>query len=208
MIRVKICGITNKDDALTAVGLGASALGFIFYKKSPRTISPYKAKKIIEALPPFIVPVGVFVNSKEGALKDIVNFCGITTVQLHGDESPQYCQRLKQYKVIKAFRIKEDFNWNVVDQYKTVSSYLFDSFKENQYGGSGQSFHWNLLKEKEINQPFILSGGLNAQNVVEAMNRLKPYALDVSSGVEESPGKKSEQRLVEFFQTLDSIHRP
>ncbi len=202
MIRVKICGITNKDDALTAVRLGASALGFIFYKKSPRYLSPDKALKIIEALPPFIVPVGVFVNEKEGALKDIVNFCGITTVQLHGDESPQYCQRLKHFKLIKAFRIKDQIDWDMVNQYETICTQLFDTCHENEYGGSGKSFNWNLLNEKKIKKPFILSGGLNAQNVVEAMNRVKPYALDVSSGVEESPGKKSKERLVEFFEAL------
>lgn len=202
MIRIKICGITNKEDALTAARLGASALGFVFYKKSPRTLSPYKARKIIEALPPFIVPVGVFVNQKEGALKEIVNFCGITTVQLHGDESPQYCRRLRQFKVIKAFRIKDQIDWEMVNRYETICAQLFDTHHENEYGGSGKSFNWDLLNEKKIKKPFILSGGLNAQNVVEAINRLKPYALDVSSGVEEFPGKKNKERLVEFFEAL------
>ena len=206
MTRVKICGITNKDDALTAARLGASALGFVFYKKSSRCISPYKARKIIEGLPPFVVPVGIFVNQKEGALKDIVNFCGITTIQLHGEETPVYCRRLKQFKLIKALRIKGHVDWDAVKQYETVSALLFDTYHEDQYGGGGQSFNWNLLNEKKIDKPFILSGGLNAQNVGEALNCVKPYALDVSSGVEESPGKKSEQRLVEFFEALKA-HR-
>ena len=199
MIRVKICGITNKEDALTAARLGASALGFIFYKKSPRYISPYKALKIIGALPPFIVPVGVFVNQKEGALKEIANFCGITTVQLHGDESPPYCQRLKQFKVIKAFRIKDQIDWNTVNGYETVCAQLFDTYHEKEYGGSGKSFNWNLLNENKMKKPFILSGGLNAQNVVEAINHAKPYALDVSSGVEKSPGVKDSREVRAFI---------
>ena len=202
MPRIKICGITNKDDALTAVRLGASALGFVFYKKSPRYVSPYKARKIIEILPPFVVPVGVFVNQQEGALKDIVNFCGITTVQLHGDEPPVYCRRLKQFKLIKAFRIKDHVDWDAVNQYETISGLLFDAYHEDQYGGGGRSFNWDLLNEKKISKPLILSGGLNAQNAVEALNCVKPYALDVSSGVEAAPGKKDHLMLEEFFRVV------
>lgn len=204
MLRVKICGITNKEDALTAVRLGAAALGFIFYKKSPRYVSPQKARKIIEALPPFIVAVGIFVNFKEEALKDIVNFCRITTIQLHGDESPAYCRRLKQFKLIKTFRIQDHVDWEAVKQYETSSGLLFDTYHEHQYGGVGRSFNWDVLKEKKFDKPLILSGGLNAQNVVEAVHSVKPYAIDVSSAVEESPGKKSRQRLTEFFEVLKS----
>ena len=200
-MKVKVCGITNKEDALKAIDLGAHAIGFIFYKKSPRYVSPFKVHKIIEALPPFVEPVGVFVNQNEGAVKDIMNFCGLKTIQLHGDETPIYCQRLRKFKVIKAFRINEGFEWGKILSFKTVASYLFDTYQDDQYGGSGKSFNWELLKTQEFDKPYILSGGLNAQNILQAV-KLKPYALDVSSGVEDSPGKKSEKKLVEFFSVF------
>ncbi len=202
MFRIKICGITNKDDALLAVQLGASALGFIFYKKSPRYVSAYKVRKIIEDLPPFVVPVGVFVNQKEGAVKDIVDFCGITTIQLHGDETAAYCQRFSRCKTIKAFRWKEGFDWNILAEYKTVSAYLFDTYQEEQYGGSGKTFNWDFLKGKKLDKPIILAGGINPKNVSAAIETVNPYAIDVSSGVEQSPGKKDPQLLQELFQKI------
>ena len=205
MFRVKICGITNKADAFKAVELGASALGFIFYKKSPRYVSPFKVRKIIEDLPPFVVPIGVFVNQKEGAVKDIVNFCGMTTLQFHGDETPMYCQRFSRFKVIKAFRLKDDFDWKILAEYKTVSAYLFDTYREEQYGGSGKAFNWDLLKDKKFDKPIILAGGLTPMNVSTAIETVYPYALDVSSGVENSPGKKDPHLLQEFFKKIPEL---
>jgi len=204
MTRVKICGITNKEDAFLAASLGAWALGFIFYKKSPRDISAYKARKIISELPPFIVPVGVFVNQKEGAVRDIAKFCGITTLQFHGDETPQYCQHFGQYKIIKAFRVKDDFNISNLSQFKT-SAYLFDAYQENTFGGSGRTFNWDIIKDKKLQRPVILSGGLNPDNVASAIETVKPYAVDVSSGVEASPGKKSGKLLQDFFENLRGV---
>ena len=204
--RIKICGITNKDDALLAAQLGASALGFIFYKKSPRYVSPFKVGKMIEELPPFVVPVGVFVNQNEGAVKDIVNFCGISTIQFHGDETPQYCRRFSKYKVIKAFRLKEDFDWKILTEYKTVSAYLFDTYQEADYGGTGRTFNWDFLKGKTWDKPFILAGGLNPENVSTAIPTVNPYAIDVSSGVEKSPGQKDPRLLKNFFEKIYSVN--
>ena len=200
--KVKVCGMTNLEDALLAVNLGAWALGFIFYKKSPRYISPSKVQKIIQLLPPFVTSVGVFVNQKEGAVKDIAKFCGLNTLQFHGDETPHYCQRFRDYKVIKAFRIKDGFDISGLGVFR-VSAYLFDTYQENAYGGSGKTFNWDVIKDKKLNAPMILSGGLNPQNVRIAIETVKPYAVDVSSGVEKSPGKKDAALLREFFEKIE-----
>ena len=208
MVRVKICGITNQIDALKAARIGAWALGFIFYKKSPRFISPFKARKIIESLPPFVTPVGVFVNHPAGAVKDIINHCGLRAVQLHGDEDHHFCHRLKSYnvKVIKVFRVGENFDPQIVEPFK-VDAFLFDTFEPTNYGGSGKTFDWNILKQikSSYDVPLILSGGLNAQNVIEPVNELKPYAVDVNSGVEESPGKKDHKKMKDFVDIVSYI---
>lgn len=200
MIRIKICGITSEHDALKAASLGAWALGFIFYKPSPRHIGAFKARKIIRRLPPFVTPVGVFVNHKEGAVRDIASFCGITTLQFHGDETPEYCRRFQGYTIIKAFRVKESFDPGILKSYP-VSAYLFDTYVDAAYGGTGKPFPWALIKKaKDFGVPVILSGGLNAQNILDAVEEIKPYAVDVNSGVEESPGVKSERLMKEFFE--------
>lgn len=200
--KVKICGITNKEDALSACFYGASALGFIFYKNSPRFISPSKVRKIVEQLPPFVTPVGVFVNQKEGAIRDICGFTRIHTIQLHGEETPQACTRLKDYKIIKAFRVKEGFDFNQVAQYN-VDAYLFDTYQENIPGGTGKTFSWEILNGQKFRKPFILAGGLNKENISQAINMLSPYAVDVSSAVEKSPGIKDARLMREFFDTLN-----
>ncbi|HOW34875.1 MAG TPA: phosphoribosylanthranilate isomerase [Candidatus Omnitrophota bacterium] len=197
-VKTKICGITNTEDALLAASLGVWALGFIFYKKSPRFVSPSKAQRIIQILPPFVTPVGVFVDQKEGAVRDIAEFCGLNTLQFHGDETPQYCQRFKSYKVIKAFRVHDKFDISGLSQYP-VCAYLFDAHQENVYGGSGKTFNWEIIAGKKLSKPVILSGGLCAENIAAAITTVKPYAVDVSSGVESVPGKKDEKLLVEFL---------
>ena len=160
MIKVKVCGITNQEDALKAVYYGAWALGFVFYNKSPRYISPSKARKIIEALPPFVTPVGVFVNHKERAIRDICQFTRINTIQLHGDEEPAFCKRFKDYKIIKAFRVGEKVDFNSLSKYK-VDAYLFDTYEENAFGGTGKTFNWELLSGRKFDKPYILAGGLD-----------------------------------------------
>ncbi len=201
MIRVKVCGITNIEDAKKCVYYGAWALGFVFYKKSPRYVSPSKARKIIEALPPFITAVGVFVNHREKAVRDICEFTRIKTVQFHGDEDPSYCRRFKEYKIIKAFRVKDDFDVNLVLNYK-VDAYLFDSYQEDVYGGSGKVFRWGIIKSVKWERPVILSGGLGPDNINKAITVLSPYAVDVSSGLERSPGIKNPRLIRTFFNNI------
>ncbi len=201
MIRVKVCGITNIEDAQKCVYYGAWALGFVFYKKSPRYVSPSKVRKIIEALPPFITAVGVFVNHREKAVRDICEFTRIRTVQFHGDESPSYCKRFKEYKIIKAFRVKDDFDVNLVLKYK-VDAYLFDSYQEDVYGGSGKVFRWDIIRSVKWERPVILSGGLTANNINRAITTVSPYAVDVSSGVERCPGIKNPRLIRAFFNNI------
>ena len=200
VVRIKICGITHPQDAGKAVELGAWALGFVFYKKSVRFVSAAKAREIIRALPPFVVSVGVFVNEKESRVKKIADFCGISTLQFHGDESPSYCGRFKSYKVIKAFRIKEGFDLSHGDPYEAVDAYLLDSYHPDRYGGTGRTFDLRMVRQKKINKPLIVSGGLNPQNIAQALREISPYAVDVSSGVERLPGRKDGRLLEEFFR--------
>lgn len=201
MLRVKICGITNEEDALKAAYAGAWALGFIFHKKSPRCVSPSRVRKIIEALPPFIMPVGVFVNQKERAVRDICTFTRIRTVQFHGEEDPAYCKRFKDYKIIKAFRVEPFFNVEQVKKYK-VDAYLFDTCQEGAHGGTGKTFNWDILKGAKLDKPFILSGGIQESNIRQAVEALSPYAVDVSSGVEKSPGIKDPRLVKALFSTI------
>lgn len=192
-MKVKICGITNHEDAQKAMYYGAYAAGFIFHKKSPRYVSPSKARKLIEALPPFIVPVGVFVDLKEKAVRDICQFTRIRTVQFHGEETPLYCKRFTDYKIIKAFRVNDMFDPVGVRKYK-VDAYLFDTYQENVIGGTGKTFNWEVLKGHKFEKPVILSGGLTAENVADAIGSVNPYAVDVSSGVEKTPESKTPAR--------------
>lgn len=203
MVRVKICGITQQDDAHKAIKHGAWALGFVFYKQSPRFISPSRARKIIETLPPFVTPVGVFVNGKHGAIKDICDFVRIRTVQFHGDEDQAFCKRFGDYKVIKAFRVDDKFDFRVVEQFR-ADAYLFDTYQEDIQGGTGKTFNWELLRAKKFNRPMILSGGLNPSNVKDALNLERLFAVDVSSGVEKEPGIKDEELVKSFCEVVRS----
>jgi phosphoribosylanthranilate isomerase len=211
MVKVKICGITNREDALKAASLGAWALGFNFYKKSPRFIAPAKAKKIIADLPPFITPVGIFVDHPLGAVRDIIEHCALGAVQLHGEEDHHFCHRLRRYgaKIIKVFKIgRPDFNLSLLKDYH-VDAFLFDTYSSETAGGTGKTFDWQLLKDiKGQNKPFILSGGLNPQNVIEPVNGMKPYAVDVASGVESAPGTKDHRLMKEFIEIVTYISGP
>lgn len=204
MTRIKICGITSIADAKIAVDAGASSIGFIFHKKSPRYISPSKVRPIVESLPPFVTPVGVFVDLSVHAVRDICRMARIATVQFHGEETPGYCKSFSHFKVIKAFRMKEFFELKKILPYK-VDAYLFDTFAEDAEGGTGKTFNWDLLKGQKFDKPWILSGGLNPQNVREAIDTLRPYGVDVSSGVEKAPGVKDYRMLNAFCQNVNQF---
>ena len=200
-MKVKMCGITNEEDLGKAVYYGAWAVGFVFDKKSPRYVSPSRAKLLVQLLPPFVTPVGVFVNQREKAVKDVCRFTKIHTVQFHGEETKAYCKRFVGYKIIKAFRVGDAFNFNRIQKY-AVDAYLFDAYVEGVPGGTGQTFNWNMLKDLQLDKPFMLSGGLNPENIGDALDIVSPYAVDVSSGLEKSPGIKNPRLIRAFFDVL------
>lgn len=216
-MKVKICGITNLEDAIISAEYGADAVGFIFFKRSPRCIDVKTAKGIINALPPFITKVGVFVNEGRDRINKIIDEAGIDIIQLHGDEPPEFCNGFKK-GVIKAFKISDEGRWvrgsrKVVGQglslasllkYR-VSAYLLDTFEEGVEGGTGKAFNWEIAKEAKRFGRIILAGGLTPDNVADAIKRVKPYAVDVSSGVEERPGKKDPVMVREFIERAKSI---
>ncbi|MEW6185029.1 MAG: phosphoribosylanthranilate isomerase [Thermodesulfobacteriota bacterium] len=202
MIKVKICGITNLEDALLAAEAGVEALGFIF-AESPRKISPEKAKGIIELLPPFIKTVGVFVNEEPVRIKEIVSFCGLDLVQLHGEESPEISRELMP-RSVKAFRIKGEKDIQAIEKYRgKVRAILLDTFQKGKAGGTGLTFDWTLaVKAKETGIPLILAGGLGPENIQEAIRTVQPYAVDVNSGIEEKPGKKDPVLLRRLMEKI------
>ena len=199
-IKVKICGTTSLKDAFLAVENGADAIGFIFYKMSPRNISQKEAKEIILQLPPFIETVGVFVNETSDKINRIAEQCKLNSIQLHGEESPALCRRVKR-KVIKAFRVKNADSLKCISSYD-VSGFLLDSYNDGSKGGTGQVFDWNLALRVKKQGPVILAGGLNPYNVFTAIHRVKPYGVDVCSGVENSPGIKDHEKIREFIKSV------
>ena len=196
--KIKICGITNREDALLAIHLGVDAVGFIF-ANSPRRVEPEMVRELVELLPPFISGVGVFVDEDGTKVGEIARTCGLTTLQFHGQESASYCGEFRQ-KVIKAFRIKDKSTLGEATQYQNeVDACLLDTYSPSAHGGTGRVFDWRIATEfKELGLPVILSGGLNHENVEEAIREVRPYGVDVSSGVEERPGKKNPEKLRNF----------
>lgn len=188
MVKVKICGITNIEDALSAIEFGADAIGFVFYSGSPRYIEPDEAKGIIEKLPPFVSTVGVFVDERVVEMERISDFCGLDLIQLHGNESPDVCHRLKR-RAIKSFRIKDMESIEPIIKYR-VSAYLLDSYTPDKLGGTGQVFNWDIALDAKRFGRIILSGGLNPGNIEMAVRHVMPYAVDVSSGVEIKRNKR------------------
>ncbi len=203
-LKVKVCGITNLEDALAGFFAGADALGFVFYKKSPRYICPDKAANISGILPKKIKRVGVFVDEKVSTVKKIAKLCGLDMLQFHGQESVQYCEKFKGYKVIKAFRISGKKDIEGISKYKTFA-YLFDSFSKDRFGGTGNKFNWKILQQAATIKPVVfLSGGLTAGNVGKAVALLKPDWVDVSSSLELNPGKKDYKKMRKFIQRVRS----
>jgi phosphoribosylanthranilate isomerase len=201
-MKIKICGITNKIDALNAAGLGIDMMGFVFYGKSKRFIAPLSAKDIINELPPDIIKVGVFVDEGAGKVRSIAEVAGLDTLQFHGNETPEFCAAFKgDFKVIKAFRLKDKEDLKKINGYD-VDYYLLDTFKADVAGGTGEVFDWKILKDFELLKPVILSGGLNAANVARAIQEVVPYCVDVSSGVESAPGRKDERLMKKFVEEV------
>lgn len=200
MKKIKVCGITNLDDAFLALDLGADALGFIFYRYSKRHISPEDALRIISKLPPFVKTVGVFVNQSIEELKYMRRKVGFDLFQLHGEEDANYCRELGDF-VIKAIRVGDRIDREAADSYP-AKALLFDTYSASDFGGTGRSFNWGLLRGVSFSKSVILSGGLTPDNVAEAIDIVNPYGVDVSSGVEDYPGKKNPVKLKAFIQAV------
>ena len=199
MVRVKICGITSLEDALFAVQAGADALGFVFHEASPRNIQPDRATAIIDVLPPFVQVVGLFVNADRTFVNAIADQCRLDIIQLHGDEPPEYCDAIRR-RVIKVFRVRDSASLEPIRTYR-VAGILLDTYSPKAYGGTGLTFNWDIAAEAAKSCAVILAGGLNPENVREAVDRVAPYGVDVSSGVEAAPGRKDPAKVSEFIRS-------
>jgi phosphoribosylanthranilate isomerase len=204
MVRVKICGITSEADAEAAVDLGASALGFNFYEQSPRVIAPADAWAIRQTLPKAVQAVGVFVDWEPDAVLALAQALHLNAVQLHGDESPRqagFCAR--KVSVIKVFRVGKDFSPVELKKFRSAAQFLLDAAVPGQYGGTGHTANWDVARKVAESRPILLAGGLTPENVAEAIRYVRPYGVDVASGVESRPGKKDRGKMREFFQEVE-----
>jgi phosphoribosylanthranilate isomerase len=203
-MEIKICGITNMEDAVMAFAYGSDALGFIFYEKSPRYVSPETAMRIIRNLPDDISKVGVFVNHDSHAVKEIYDFCGLDLIQLHGDESPAYCSEFPQSILIKAISPESEEDFGIVKQYG-VKAIMLDARESGLYGGTGKKSNWELAARLKEMHPLVLSGGLNPGNILPAIRTVSPHAVDVNSGVELFPGKKDPRKIRSIIETVRTV---
>jgi phosphoribosylanthranilate isomerase len=203
-VKVKICGITNAPDALAAAAAGADALGFMFYDASPRHITLGAAAEIIRQLPPAIVKVGVFVNASTDRVVRAIGECGLNLLQFHGDETPEYCVQFGVMSM-KAFRIRDADSLRTLPEYGT-DAWLLDAYVADNPGGTGETFNWDLaIEARKLGRPIFLAGGLTPENVAEAVRKVQPYAVDVSSGVETAPGKKDPDKMSRFIAAARSV---
>jgi phosphoribosylanthranilate isomerase len=214
MTHVKICGMTNKDDVAYALACGADYIGLIF-APSKRKIIKETALRILDSTPDFTNYVGVFLNGKKKEIEEICDFTGIRIIQLHGDETPAFCNYFKNrgYVIIKAFRIKNKASFAPVAHYDKVDYFLFDTYVTGHYGGTGESFDWSVLTEiKSLkNKKYFVSGGLDASNLRDLLSEVEPFGVDASSRLETSPGKKDHQKIKDFFRVIketktDALH--
>lgn len=198
-VKVKICGITNVEDAQTAVAAGADLLGFVFYEGSPRHVTIEQAAAITRVVPPYVVRVGLFVNAAEELVSDATTACGLQLLQFHGDEKPEYCRQFPAMSM-KAFRVKDAETIRQLPEFPT-DAWLLDAFVPGQLGGTGHSFNWDLaIDAVKLGRPVFLAGGLTPENVAEAVRKVRPFGVDVSSGVESAPGKKDPAKVRAFIQ--------
>jgi phosphoribosylanthranilate isomerase len=209
MVRVKICGITKPEDAKLAAELGADAIGLNFYEQSPRCITPFAASELIRRLPPFVAAIGVFVNWVEAPVVALCRALRLSAAQLHGEESPQTVERIAAHlPVIKALRVAPQGNSGPdVSSFRGVSAFLLDSALSGQYGGTGATGNWHLARATAQSHRVILAGGLTPENVGEAIRIVRPYAVDVASGVESRPGKKDPAKMRSFFDEVARASR-
>jgi len=202
-----MCGTTNSEDARAAVQAGVDALGFIFVERSPRFITVPKAKEIIAGLPPFVDPVGVFIDHDLKEMVEIARGIGLAYLQLHGKEDPDYCLHAARMagpcKIIKAFRVGEKSEpVDFIKYNNVVKGFLLDTYVKGQAGGTGETFEWQLVERLNLQRPVILAGGLRPENIMEAIRAVKPYGVDVNSGIESSPGIKDHGRLYELIDQV------
>lgn len=205
--RIKMCGITNIEDAEEGIRAGVDALGFIFVEDSPRYIEPEKVKEIVEQLSPFVDLVGVFVDRENVEVQEIIDYCGLSYAQLHGSESPEYCSQIaysaSPCKVIKAFRVGPATTPADFHPYQNeVQGFLLDTFVAEQTGGTGRVFDWGIVPSLGLQRPVILAGGLTPENVAEAIEKVQPFAIDVNSGIELRPGLKDYDKLRVLFEEV------
>jgi phosphoribosylanthranilate isomerase len=201
-MKVKVCGITNYDDAAMALGCDVDALGFNFFPPSPRYIRPEEARRIVRRIPPFVATVGLFVNvANPHQVAETARLAGMQVIQLHGDETPEYCRELADWPLIKALRIGTDGISEKLEEYP-VQGFLLDARDDVLFGGTGKSFDWRLAKDVWRIRPIILAGGLKPDNVREAIRIVAPYGVDVCSSVESAPGKKDPGKLMEFMNEV------
>jgi phosphoribosylanthranilate isomerase len=201
-MKIKICGITNLEDALLCESLGADALGFIFYKNSKRYIAPENAYEIIKFLTPFTMKVGVFVNEPDSVTNNIACTAKLNAVQLHSDELPESINKIT-LPVIRSFRVDENFDYQALENFPDVY-YLLDTYSKTEYGGTGKVFNWENIPGKYKNK-IILAGGVSVDNLEEIYTKIKPAAIDLSSSLESEPGKKDPERVKEFFKKLNEL---
>jgi len=210
MTLVKVCGITNLDDALAAVDAGADALGFNFYPRSPRYISPADARELINQLPEPVIKVGVFVNEDLASVVSIAGEAKLTALQLHGDETPEYCRQLRGKYIIKAFGAKKQFDWSAVGVYE-VQAIMLDTKDDVLRGGTGRTFDWSIAQRANGSTAngrtprLFLAGGLSPENVAEAIKTVRPYAVDACSSLEHAPGKKNHERIRAFVKAVRGV---
>ncbi len=206
-MRIKICGITDPEDAKAAVRSGAHAVGFVFAEKSPRHISRDRVREIVSCLPPFVESVGVFVNESHDRVRDLIDYCGLDLVQFHGEEDPGYCRAFMP-RAIKAFRVRDVSVVKEIRAYRaSVRAVLVDSWSSKAHGGTGKAFDWDIAREvvEEVEMPVLLAGGLDSSSVAEAVAMVRPFGVDVSSGVETAPGRKDRKLIREFINKVNEV---
>jgi phosphoribosylanthranilate isomerase len=204
-VRIKICGLTRNQDVQVAVAEGADALGFVLYAPSPRAVTAEQAASLIKHAPAFVTTVALFVDESAEEIYRALDVCSFDLLQFHGDESPEFCRQFNR-PYMKAIRVRsaEDIH-RAVQQYPDTKALLLDAYVENLPGGTGQAFDWRLIPELSI--PWVLAGGLNANNVADAVNQVKPFAVDVSGGVEASKGIKDVQKIKDFISEVRHVER-